>query len=175
MIGRRSWDFIQNITVFADMHLSPTFLSGYEIPQDESGGLAVEPSGQFIATHARLAQKLFGCVRSEPLILQMHGDAYRKREIARDAACLSRRVAFRAVQFERQTNNHCLSVKAVSQIRDLTEQFFPIRAIERRQRLSRQLQLVADGDADALRPQVEREQAAFNVKRLHAVVDVGKL
>lgn len=130
---------MQNPAVFVYMHLSQPFLPGYEIPQDESGGFTVEPCGQFFATHARLAQKLFGRVRSEPLILQMHRDGYRKREIARDAACLSRRFAFRAVQIERQTNNHCLSVKAVSQVRDLSEQFFPIRATERRQRLRRQL------------------------------------
>src|SRR5205085_2836175 len=94
-------------------------------------------------------------------VLQIDGHVKRKFYVARDPARFMRRVALSAVQSERQTNYHPARVKLLAQVFDFAQESLPVAPAQGGQRAGGQTQLVGDGDADAARAQVEREQTTM--------------
>ena len=77
-----------------------------------------------------------------------------------------RRISRCSVKAERQTNYHCLRVKAFAEPADCFNQVFPVRAGEWWEWAHRQTQFIRNGDPDAARAEVKSQQATrFKLRR----------
>jgi hypothetical protein len=111
-------------------------------------------------------QRSLGLFGSKTLVLKSQGQAERQLKLSCDATDFLCRIAFAAVEAERQTQDHLTNVKLLAQFVEGFDELLPVRAAQRLERSHGQAHLVGDGDADALRPQVEREDAARGMRTL---------